>query len=248
MSDDASADGADQETADERADREPTSESTSQEDGADDDGSTADDRLYRFASDVSHDLKNPLNAALAQLEIARSEHPGEDHPHLDSVHEALVQMNDRIEDALTFAREGVDAVDRRPTDLADVATAAWEVSGPEDGELCLVDLPTDVDADESLLRRLFENLFTNAAGHVGADATVEVGGCREGFYVADDGPGIPPESREAVFERGVSGDEDGTGYGLAIVAAVAAAHEWEVEVRPSERNGGAQFVFTTDGE
>jgi signal transduction histidine kinase len=229
---------------------EDTASESESADGVGEGPAVPDERLQQFATDVSHDLKNPLNAALAQLELARTEHPGEEHPHLDSVYDALVRMDERIDDALTVARDGVDALDRRPMDFGDVATAAWAAAGPERGELRLVDPPTDVPADESLVRRLFENLFTNAAGHVGADATVEVGTCREGFYVEDDGPGIPPQSRESVFERGVSGHDDGTGYGLAIVAAIATAHEWDVEVRSGEcpDGGGAQFVFTIDGE
>ena len=71
---------------------------------------------------------------------------------------------------------------------------------------------------------------------VGDDAT-------GGFYVADDGPGIPPEDREQVFDSGFSTAPDGTGFGLAIVAEIAAAHGWAVAVTDS-RDGGARFEFT----
>ena len=68
---------------------------------------------------------------------------------------------------------------------------------------------------------------------------------RPGFYVADDGPGIPPEEREHVFEFGFSGS-DGTGLGLAIVEMVAEAHGWSVSVTEGTA-GGARFEFTTGG-
>ncbi|WP_226006501.1 PAS domain-containing sensor histidine kinase [Natrinema salinisoli] len=61
----------------------------------------------------------------------------------------------------------------------------------------------------------------------------------DGFYVEDDGPGIPADLREQVFESGYSSD-DGSGFGLAIVAEVADAHGWSVSVRTG-RDGGARF-------
>ena len=84
----------------------------------------------------------------------------------------------------------------------------------------------------------------DAVEHGGADVTVRVGTLEEtdpGFYVADDGAGIPEDVREEVFERGVSGG-DGTGFGLAIVAEIAEAHGWEVTATDSDE-GGARFEF-----
>jgi signal transduction histidine kinase len=114
-----------------------------------------------------------------------------------------------------------------------------------------VTLRTETDAtlsaDRRKLRRLFENLFANAAEHGTTDRddglTVEVGDTERGFYVADDGPGIPERDREVVFERGYS-TADGTGYGLAIVAELAAAHGWSVSVTESE-SGGARIDVRT---
>jgi PAS domain S-box-containing protein len=63
-----------------------------------------------------------------------------------------------------------------------------------------------------------------------------------GFYVADDGPGIPEDTRESVFESGFTTEESGTGFGLAIVAEIAEAHHWEPTVTDS-RDGGARFEF-----
>jgi len=63
-----------------------------------------------------------------------------------------------------------------------------------------------------------------------------------GFFVEDDGPGIPPERREAVFEPGESSNDDGTGFGLSIVKRVAEAHGWEVELTEGF-DGGARVEF-----
>ncbi|MFC6753861.1 PAS domain-containing sensor histidine kinase [Halorubrum tibetense] len=72
---------------------------------------------------------------------------------------------------------------------------------------------------------------------------VVIGATDEGFYVADDGPGIPPEERETVFEPGHTTDEDGTGFGLAIVERIVEAHGWSISIAES-RAGGARFEIT----
>ncbi|WP_255195225.1 hybrid sensor histidine kinase/response regulator [Halorarius litoreus] len=79
--------------------------------------------------------------------------------------------------------------------------------------------------------------------HGGADVTVTVGDLEEGFYVADDGPGIPADQRDGVFEYGYTTSDDGTGFGLAIVRQIAEAHGWSVAVTESD-SGGARFEFT----
>ncbi|RDZ37832.1 MULTISPECIES: sensor histidine kinase [Haloferax] len=71
---------------------------------------------------------------------------------------------------------------------------------------------------------------------------VRVGPLEDGFFVEDDGPGIPPEEQDRIFESGYSTDSRGTGLGLAIVAGVADAHGWEVAATTG-KNGGARFEF-----
>ena len=86
----------------------------------------------------------------------------------------------------------------------------------------------------------------NAAEDGGTDVTITVGQLpdRDGFYVEDDGVGIPPGQREAVFEHGVSYGENGTGYGLSIVSDIASAHQWTVSITDGS-TGGARFEFET---
>jgi len=85
----------------------------------------------------------------------------------------------------------------------------------------------------------------DAVEHGGAEVTVRVGTLPDdpGFFVEDDGAGIPEDVRDSVFDRGVTTDDDGTGFGLAIVAEIADAHDWTIDVTESER-GGARFEIT----
>ncbi len=76
-----------------------------------------------------------------------------------------------------------------------------------------------------------------------SDVTVTVGELPGGFYVADDGPGIPPEERDEVFDTGYSTADDGTGFGLSIVQRAVDAHDWEITVTDSA-DGGARFEIT----
>jgi signal transduction histidine kinase len=80
----------------------------------------------------------------------------------------------------------------------------------------------------------------NAVEHGGSDVTVRVGDLDDGFYVADDGPGISEGIADKLFEPGQSGTQENTGFGLAIVQEIATAHGWTVAATESAE-GGARF-------
>ena len=90
------------------------------------------------------------------------------------------------------------------------------------------------------------NTRGDAVEHGGDDVTITIGALDDGagFYVEDDGPGIPPEDREAVFEAGYTTNTDGTGFGLAIVSEIVDGHEWAISVTDST-DGGARFEIRT---
>ncbi len=203
------------------------------------------DRLEAFASVVSHDLRNPLEVARARLEAARTTVDGDaTRAELDTVEDSLDRMEEIIDDALALARIGPAAVDSAEVSLADATRAAWD--GVATGEATLtVTAPAEtvVVADETYLRRLFENLFRNAAEHAGSAPTVTVAVTETGFRVDDDGPGIPLDRRGEVTEAGHTTATAGTGFGLSIVEEIAAAHGWQLSVEASE-TGGARFAFT----
>lgn len=202
------------------------------------------DRLDRVVSIMAHDLRNPLDVADIRLEAARD--TGED-VHFEKVEGALDRIQQIVQDALSVGGEEIDPCEN--VALEDVAEAAWTTVDTADAALVLEDhLPT-IEADADSLQQAFENLFRNAVEHGDRDVTVTVGGLPGGFYVADDGPGVPSTDRERVFEPGYSSEDDNTGLGLAIVREVANDHGWRVAVDDSDA-GGARFEFLaveTDG-
>ncbi|WP_049935433.1 PAS domain S-box protein [Haloplanus natans] len=206
-------------------------------------------RLDEFASLVSHDLRNPLNVAGGHLELATETC---DSPHIDEATRALGRMETLIDDVLTLAREGESVEEAEPVDLSRVAERCWANVETGDATLDRVDDRT-IRADESRLAQVLENLFRNSVEH-GARPdeeflTVTVGtvtgpdGDARGFYVEDDGVGIPPDEREQVFEAGYSTDDGGTGFGLRIVRDIACAHGWTVDCTAGSADG-ARFEIT----
>ncbi|WP_117591307.1 PAS domain S-box protein [Haloprofundus halophilus] len=228
--------------------------------------SRQNERLDKFASVVSHDLRNPLSVVDGYLELARE--TGEE-DHFDAMERAVDRMENLVDGLLSLARNGRVVDERESVELRSAAERAWGYV-PTNGATLIVDGSHTVDADEARLRELFENLFRNSVEHgsprgrakaddadggsAGSRAesngerdgtvTVRVGASSDGFYVADDGPGIPEDERDAVLEYGYSTNESGTGFGLTIVAEIAEAHGWEVTVSESD-SGGARFDFRT---
>jgi PAS domain S-box-containing protein len=211
------------------------------------------ERLEQFRRVASHDLRNPLNVALTRLDLAKAECGSE---HLDDVQNALDRMERLIEDLLLIAKGGDVVADASLLDLESVAKEAWSVVDI-DGATLQTETDLVVRVDRSRLRQLLENLFANAVEHGVSDEpsvadapddavepiTVTVGSLPDGFYVADDGVGIPADERGTVFETGYSTDEEGTGFGLSIVSQIADSHGWEVRLTEADQ-GGARFEFT----
>jgi len=217
------------------------------------------DRLEQFTGMVSHDLRNPLNVAQGNSEIiyelldATKTDDGYE-PLSDETLDTVVtsaktlsntldRMERLIDDLLVLARQGQAIDSREVVSLAAIVENCWEMVDHKNAALVVDDdLTFAVDPDR--LQQLFENLFRNAIEHGGDDVTIRVGAIENnGFYVEDDGPGIPEEKREAVFDSGFTTNRDGTGFGLAIVKEIVEAHGWTVSVADSDE-GGARFEVT----
>lgn len=161
------------------------------------------ERLDEFASLVSHDLRNSLSVAEGRLELAAEAYDSE---HLGQVDQALGRMGALIDDMLSLANIGGDAADSEPVDLAAVIDSAWANVDTESAEI-VIESETTLQADKNRLQQLLENLLRNTVVHGGDDVTVAIGNLPGGFFVGDDGPGIPQEEREEALEPGYSSTE-----------------------------------------
>ncbi|MGM0448097.1 MAG: PAS domain-containing protein [Methanobacteriota archaeon] len=219
------------------------------------------ERLDRFASIVSHDLRNPLSVIRGSIEMARLRDETEP---LDRGERAVDRIDRLVSELLTLARQGTGMDEPAEFNLASVARDAWETAAGGDDPELVVARDARVYGDRGRVRQALENLFRNATEHARPDAsgaatdggaeeaadggaeessdeaesetgaddlTVLVTATDEGFLVADDGTGVDPEDRGSVFESGFTTRADGTGYGLDIVREVVESHGWRVELR-----------------
>jgi signal transduction histidine kinase len=200
------------------------------------------ERIERFASLLSHDLRNPLNVAMGRLRIVAEDC---DHDQLPVVEQSLDRIETLVGDVVALVRLGepVDGTETAAVDPGRIAAGYWRTVDTGNATL-QVDTDRPVEAEHDRLRRLFEELLDNGRIHGGG--AVEVGEFEAGFYVADDGPGFPDAEAEQLLEPGfAAGEAGGEGFGLAIAAEVAAAHGWDLRLGESEA-GGARVEVATD--
>ena len=212
-------------------------------------------RQREFVADASHELRTPLTSVLANLELLADELDGEQADSAKSALRSTRRMRRLVGDLLLLAR--ADAQRTRPlepTDLAEVLTdAAGELGATDDSHEITIDAePATVLGSPDDLHRVALNLLENAINHTPPGTSISA---RTGVFdgvptlvIEDDGPGIPPEMRQHVFDRFVrvggdsgGGRRRGTGLGLAIVRAVADAHGATVTLRAPDTGTGTRF-------
>jgi two-component system OmpR family sensor kinase len=218
-----------------------------------------EDKLRRFLADASHELRTPLTSIRGYAEVF--ERGARDDP--DDLDTAMRRIKDEsrrmgvmVEELLLLARLGESREPaREPVDLARVvADGVGDArAAAEPARAITLDAPETltVTGDDLQLRQVVANLLGNALRHTPDDAAVHVTLTEDGgaavLTVRDDGPGMPPEVAAKVFEPFYRADESrtretgGAGLGLAIVAAIVAAHGGEVAV---ESAPGAGATFT----
>ena len=216
----------------------------------------ASKRQRRFVANASHELRSPLASLRTQLEVQRTypESAGQGPEAMSSQLAEVGRMERLVTDLLSLARadEGKLATRRKPVALHHVVIEQIQGSLPP-GQV-LVDTsgirPATLLGDREELARAVRNLLENGARH--ARSRISVGlHSKDGqieLTIADDGPGIPAEARERVFERftrldeGRTRDGGGAGLGLAIVQEIVAAHGGVIRVEGGE--SGARFVIS----
>ena len=198
------------------------------------------ERLDEFASVVSHDLRNPLSVAQGRATLLKEECKSD---HIDPLQTALERMKEVVEDTLTLARSGKQVGEMESVNIVGAVGNCWEMVNNSTATLEIEDDVT-IWADPDRVRHIFENLLRNAVEHGADDVTVRVGQAdKQTIYIEDDGPGIPEDEQDVLFEPGYSSTSDGSGFGLAIVQRIAEAHGWDITLTNSE-SGGARFEFS----
>jgi two-component system sensor histidine kinase MtrB len=204
----------------------------------------------RFAADVSHELRSPLqtlSAATSVLDRRRDELDGRTGAAVELLTAEVARFEQLVTDLLELAKSD-RAAERRMTDVLALTRSASAARG----------LPADAvessggtraDVDPRRYEQVLVNLLDNAAKHGGGAVRVGLELCdgRLVLEVDDEGPGVPPDERGLVFDRfargraaSARGGSEGTGLGLALVAQHVQAHRGTVDVldRPG---GGARF-------
>ena len=211
----------------------------------------------RFVADAAHQLRTPLATILLHAERAERATGDEARQELRGLHTAVARAARLSHQLLALARAEPEAAANlalTPLDLAAVARAEgedWVAPALERG----IDFgflapggPVMINGHQGLLGELISNLIDNALRYCPHGSKVTLAVIAEPaptLSVEDDGPGIPAESRERVFERFYRGSHssgEGCGLGLAIVREIATAHGATVQVLPGQEGRGVCFL------
>jgi signal transduction histidine kinase len=220
------------------------------------------DELAGFAGMVAHDLRSPLTAARGWLELAQlglgAAADDEVSSWLGHAHQATVRMSDLVEDLLAHATSGGQHLDLVDVDLGGVLEEVVALHAA-DQAVTVGPLPA-VRADAVMVRQLFTNLVGNAlkyarpgvAARVVVDTGPQAPDGEVALRVTDNGLGIAPEDREAVFGRFYRAHRDhpdaaevtGHGLGLAVCRTIVERHGGQIRVEDAPEGPGSRFVLT----
>ena len=139
---------------------------------------------------------------------------------------------------------GQEVTDTKPVSLDKLVLSSWNNIDQQNATL-QTETNAEILADEIRLGQVFENLFRNAIEHGGDAVTISVDRLENGtgFYVENDGDPIPENKQGQIFETGFTTNEQGTGFGLAIIKRIVEAHGWEIDLAGSQQNG-VRFEIT----
>ncbi len=207
-------------------------------------------RQREFVADASHELRTPLTSVLANLELLAESLDGEQQEAAHSALRSSRRMRRLVADLLLLARhDAARQAPHTPTDVGQVLVeAAGELGVIADGHELSIDASRAyVDGARDELHRLTLNLVENAIRHTPPGthvyASVERVDGQVRLTVEDDGPGIPADLKDRVFERFVRGVGDrggSSGLGLSIVQAVAHSHGGTVTIVSPAMNGASR--------
>ncbi|MDS0220437.1 PAS domain-containing sensor histidine kinase [Haloarcula sp. S1AR25-5A] len=202
------------------------------------------ERMVKVALVASHELRNELQIAYGRLE----DMAGCDDAAAD-IEESLSNVSTIIDTVVELSTSDPngplqhDEIEQIPKQkhvwLSRLSREVWDTLADSRASLTF-DGDTRIVADQESTGLLLQILFQNALEHAGPSVTVTVGTTDDGFFAADDGPGIDVEPPERVFDAGHSAVAENTGFGLYVARRVAADQGWTLSMSDSE-SGGARF-------
>lgn len=221
----------------------------------------AEDLKSTFVSVISHELKTPLALITGYAETLDREDVRWDsdttHECLTVIREESARLNHLIEDLLDAARIEAGALELKMSymQLDDIAESTVEALRPiERDHMFALDFPSDfpvVRGDSERLRQVLRNLLSNAVKYSPPDSLIRVGGHVEPdrvvVSVSDEGPGIPLDEQDHLFERFSRGADaqdktSGAGLGLYLSKAIVEAHDGEIWVESAPGQGTTFYV------
>ncbi|WP_255170975.1 sensor histidine kinase [Natrononativus amylolyticus] len=202
-------------------------------------------QLESVARMLAHELRNPL--AIAQVYF------GQSYPENETAAAEVRRAHDRLEEMidilLVTVRSSEVSLSSETISLGEQADSVWRECTPtKDAATLVIDTDRLIVGDTVHIRRLLANLFQNSLEHAATDGdlVVRIGPLEDGFFVEDNGSGIPEADRDRVTEAGYTTKPDGTGLGLTYVPHLAELYEWDVSITSSD-DGGMRFEFTGTG-
>lgn len=218
---------------------------------------TAVDRQRQFTADAAHELRTPLACLRTELELALNRPDTADWAQVvRDTHGDAMRLQDLTENLLLLARLDAEDTDRRPDGSVDLTDIVREETARRRLHGLTIDVHTErgpltVRGRPALLARILGNLLDNAERYASSTITVrlshDIAHHEAVLDVQDDGPGIPPEDHQLIFERFTrlddarARDTGGAGLGLAIAQRIATAHHGTLEITPSAC--GAHFTL-----
>jgi signal transduction histidine kinase len=212
------------------------------------------EREARFASDVSHELRSPITALTAAVEVLdarREDIPERTQQALDVVVSQVRRFDSMVIDLLELARLDAGATDLNVEELQLIdltRRVAGRFGEPDVPIVAASGTPTEVALDKVRFERILGNLLDNARNHGGGVLRIELSPTADRRFrlaVEDGGPGVAQGERERIFERFARGSAArhriGTGLGLALVAEHSTAMGGSAWVE-DRVGGGARFV------
>ncbi|TKX43674.1 PAS domain-containing protein [Halorubrum sp. ARQ200] len=196
-------------------------------------------QLQRFSSILTHDIRSPLSVAQTNIELGIKQ----DNiiQYSDRIVASINRVSQIVDDMERLARLESAEMDTQQVELSVAAAQAWGVSDTANAVVNIDDNMPVVSGYKSQIYQMFENIFRNAVVHAGGDAIIDVGSLNDGgFYIEDNGDGVPENIRDQVWEYGFTSKEEGTGIGLIVVKRVVERHNWTIDISDSQ-SGGARF-------